>query len=228
VDADADGAHPNERPAAPLAFAPELRTPRSAAIAGIVFAAILLAVLVLLHRSVPPGAQSADWAGDPGRRSGVALATALVPFAGIAFLWFIGVIRSRLAEREDKLFATVFLGSGLLFVAMLFVATSFLATILVLEERGVAVQAEVMGTLQVLTRQLMGSFGARMAAVFTLSVTSVGVRSGLLPRWLVAVGVLVALLLLLSPPLSAWVQLVFPLWVLAVSVHLLVTTHERG
>ena len=44
----------------------------------------------------------------------------LVPFAGIAFLWFIGVVRDRIGEREDKFFATVFFGSGLLFVAMLF------------------------------------------------------------------------------------------------------------
>jgi hypothetical protein len=38
----------------------------------------------------------------------------LAPFAGIAFLWFIAAIRSQLGEREDRFFATVFLGSGLL------------------------------------------------------------------------------------------------------------------
>ena len=48
----------------------------------------------------------------------------LVPFAGIAFLWFIGVLRDRLGEREDSFFATVFLGSGLLFVAMLFASAA--------------------------------------------------------------------------------------------------------
>ena len=52
-------------------------------------------------------------------------AVSLIPFAGIAFLWFIGVIRTRLGDREDKLFATVFLGSRLLFVALLFLAGAF-------------------------------------------------------------------------------------------------------
>jgi hypothetical protein len=212
---------------APLAFAAELRTPGAAAIAGIVFAAILLAVLVLLHRSVPAGAQSADWVVDEANRRAVSIAASLIPFAGISFLWFIGVIRSRLGDREDKLFATVFLGSGLLFVAMLFVATSFLATILVLASQGVPVRDETMVALQVLTRELMGAFGARMAAVFTLAVTSVGVRTRLLPRWLVAVGLLAAILLLLSPPLTAWVQVAFPLWVLALSVQFLMSSRTR-
>jgi hypothetical protein len=45
-----------------------------------------------------------------------------VPFAGIAFLWFIGVLRDRLGELEDRFFATVFFGSGLLFLGMLFLA----------------------------------------------------------------------------------------------------------
>jgi len=47
-----------------------------------------------------------------------------LPFAGIAFLWFIGVLRDRLGELEDRFFATVFLGSGLLFLAMLFASCS--------------------------------------------------------------------------------------------------------
>jgi hypothetical protein len=54
----------------------------------------------------------------------VAIALNLVPFAGIAFLWFVGVLRDRIGEREDRFFATVFLGSGLLFVAMIFVSAA--------------------------------------------------------------------------------------------------------
>ena len=101
-------------------------------------------------------------------------AVGLIPFAGIAFLWFIGVIRTRLGEREDKLFATVFLGSGLLFVALLFLAGALLATVLTLFERGIPVGADSLLLLVVFTKSLMGMFGARMAAVFTISVSSVG------------------------------------------------------
>ena len=44
------------------------------------------------------------------------------PFAGITFLWFVAVVRDQVGEREDRFFATVFLGSAILFVALLFVA----------------------------------------------------------------------------------------------------------
>jgi hypothetical protein len=174
---------------------------------------------------VPAGSGAAAWLADSGRRRAVQVAVTLIPFAGISFLWFIGVVRDRLGAREDKLFATVFLGSGLLFVAMLFVTSSFLGTILVLFSRGVPVEAETIAALQVLTRELMGAFGARMAAVFTLSVTSVGLRTGLLPRWLIVVGLVAAVLLLASPPLTGWVQLIFPIWVLLVSAQFLRRPH---
>jgi hypothetical protein len=59
-----------------------------------------------------------------------------VPFAGIAFLWFMGVLRDRLGAKEDRFLATVFLGSGLLFLAMLFVAAAFLGGILIAHARG--------------------------------------------------------------------------------------------
>src|SRR6188768_365130 len=96
-----------------------LTRPRAAAIAGIIFSVLLISSLALIHSSVPDDPDEAGrWLGSVGRR--VALALNLVPFSGIAFLWFIGVIRDRIGEHEDRFFATVFLGSGLLFLAMLF------------------------------------------------------------------------------------------------------------
>ncbi|HYO18920.1 MAG TPA: hypothetical protein VES02_09690, partial [Dermatophilaceae bacterium] len=68
-----------------------LRNPASAAVAGIIFALILIVVLVQLHASVPAGQPSTDWLNDPDRRQSVDGAVNLIPFAGIAFLWFIGV-----------------------------------------------------------------------------------------------------------------------------------------
>lgn len=213
-------------PATPQTVREELRTPTAAAIAGILFAVILSSVLVLVHLSVPRDVANADWADDEGRRRAVQVAVSLIPFAGISFLWFIGVIRTRLGPREDKLFATVFLGSGVLFVGLLFTACSFLASLLVLHGQGMAVREDTLVALQVLTRQLMGAFGARMAAVFTIAVSSVGMRTGILPRWLIVVGYAAGITLLLSPPLSAWSQLVFPTWVLLLSVTILVTSRR--
>ena len=48
----------------------------------------------------------------------------LMPFAGIAFLWFIGVVRDGFGRYEDKFFSSVFMGSGLLFLAMTFVSSA--------------------------------------------------------------------------------------------------------
>ncbi len=100
-----------------------LKTPRAAAIAGILFSVLLTTTLVLLHISVEefsPEAQ--EWSGTG--TGTVILALNLVPFAGIAFLWFIGVLRDRLDMPEDRFFATVFFGSGILFLAMFFAAAA--------------------------------------------------------------------------------------------------------
>jgi len=114
-----------EAPLSPLRAASPLRTPRAAAVAGIIFSVLLTAALVLLRVSVPAHpAVPGLWLTDSHHRAEVAIALNLVPFAGIAFLWFIGVLRDRIGEREDRFFATVFLGSGLLFVAMIFVAAA--------------------------------------------------------------------------------------------------------
>ena len=91
----ADAALPEE-----AGFRAELRTPAAAAVAGMIFAGILIAVLLLMHSSGAGGAQTPDWLTDPDRRRAVSIATSLIPFAGISFLWFIGVVRSRLGARE--------------------------------------------------------------------------------------------------------------------------------
>src|SRR5688500_19255791 len=62
---------------------------------------------------------------DAQRRSLIRISLHLVPFAGIAFLWFIGVVREQLGDVEDRLFSTVFMGSGLLFLALLFTGAVF-------------------------------------------------------------------------------------------------------
>ncbi len=88
--------------------------------------------VILIHVAVPADSREAgDWVLDDSKRRLVAIALNLLPFAGIAFLWFIGVVRDRLGEGEDRFFATVFLGSGLLFVAMLFVSGADASALLV-------------------------------------------------------------------------------------------------
>ena len=72
---------------------------------------LMVTIFWLLRRSIPvdplePGAWLA------ANTKTIALALNLVPFAGVAFLWFIGVLRDRLGQQEDCFFATVFFGSA--------------------------------------------------------------------------------------------------------------------
>ena len=90
---------------------------------------MLFATVVLLVRAeMPEGPDgSVEWLQT--RSGGIRFAAVLMPFAGIAFLWFIAVVRDRLGGFEDRFFTTVFLGSGLLFLAMMFVSTSAAAVL---------------------------------------------------------------------------------------------------
>ncbi len=102
-----------------------VRTPRAAAIAGIIFSVLLSISLLIIRLSVMASSRDlSSWLADSFHRNIVALALNLIPFAGIAFLWFIGVVRDHLGDREDRFFSTVFLGSGLLFIAMLFASAA--------------------------------------------------------------------------------------------------------
>ena len=157
----------------PLRTGSPLRTPRAAAVAGILFSVLLILALVLLEISAPAhAAVPGVWLTDSRRRAAVAVALNLVPFAGIAFLWFIGVLRDRIGDREDRFFATVFLGSGLLFVAMMFVAAAIGGGIIA----GISSRPPDPGTLVLgrhVTSLLLNVYAMRMAAVFTLTAVTI-------------------------------------------------------
>jgi hypothetical protein len=77
-----------------------LAAPRAAAVAGVIFSVLLIVGLVLIRIAVPADpSEPGTWVADPGRRNAVRLALHLFPFAGIAFLWVMGVLRNRLGAR---------------------------------------------------------------------------------------------------------------------------------
>jgi hypothetical protein len=196
-----------------------LTTPRAAAVAGIVFA-LLFTACVLLARVEPDTSAAALAAGIRGtsRSSQSIVALYLVPFAGIAFLWFIGVVRDRIGVREDKFFATIFLGSGILFVATLFGAAAAIAAMLTVSELSPAVA----DFGRALGRTTLFVYGARSAGVFTLVTSTIVYRTESLPKWAALVGFVVGLALLLSVKWFDLVVLVFPAWVALLSVLVLV------
>jgi hypothetical protein len=205
----------------PLRSGSPLRTPRAAAVAGIIFALLMATVLVLLRISVPPHlSTSGAWLTDSGKRAAVAVALNLVPFAGIAFLWFIGVVRDRVGQREDRFFATVFLGSGLLFVAMLFTAAAVSGGLIAATSSGLP-DSNTLALARNVTSGLLNVYAMRMAAVFTLSTVTIARRTQIVSRWLTLAGLAAAVVLLIGIGISPWVELVFPAWIMALSVDIL-------
>ena len=199
-----------------------LTTPRAAAIAGILFSLVLIAFFVLIRIAVPADPDDAGaWLASGSRT--VNLALHLVPFAGIAFLWFIGVVRDRLGEHEDRFFATVFLGSGLLFLAMLFASTAMAGGILRMYSAapGPLIQSGLYSFGRTVTYEMMNVYTMRMAGVFMISTCTLSLRTGIVPRWMAHIGLVLAVFLLLSLGDFYWAPLVFPLWVLLISVHIL-------
>ncbi len=201
------------------------RTRRAAAIAGILFGVLLLTAMAMMRLALSHAGYESLQA-DGGRRAMIRVSLQLVPFAGIAFLWFIGVIREQLGEVEDRLFSTVFMGSGLLFLALLFSGAA-LSSSLVQMLDGQSVNADVWTHGRQTAQGLISVYAMRMAAVFTLSVSTAGLRASALPRWVCYVGYGVALGLLVGSADQKWMQLLFPAWVLTVSVVILLTAPAR-
>jgi len=201
-----------------------LTTPRAAAVAGILFSLLLTTSLVMIRITVPANPQDAGaWLERDART--VSFAVHLLPFAGIAFLWFIGVLRDRLGAQEDKFFATVFFGSGLLFLATLFVSAAMMGGLL----RIYASKPELLAGSGLYTfgrtvsYEIMNVYTLRMAGVFMITTSTLSLRTGIVPRWMAALGFVLALFLLLSLGSIALAPLVFPMWVLLVSVYILLS-----
>ncbi len=204
-----------------------LATPRAAAVAGLLFGALFGTVLVLVRTTLPRAGDGP--VPDLDRIGGrLALAAMLMPLAGIAFLWFLGVIRDRLGDLEDRFFSSVMFGSGLLFLAMLFVAMAFATGILALAQGSVdPVEGKIVGFAQNVMFQVSNVYALRMAGVFMISLGTIWFRTGLMPRWMVLGTYVLALVLLFVVSVSFWVTLLFPAWVSLVSVVILVTTFRR-
>jgi hypothetical protein len=205
-----------------------LTTPRAASIAGILFGVLFTACLILFRTAIPADPSAGvEWLEAGERR--IVLALELVPFAGIAFLWFIGVVRDRLGRYEDQFFSTVFLGSGLLFLAMVFISSAIAGSLIAYHRAAadVALEYEIIHFGRVMMIYFSNIFALRMAGVFMLSLGTIWLRTGLMPRWLVILTYLLAVTLLIIINLSLWVTLIFPGWVMIISVKTLLTNSSR-
>ncbi|MER7463120.1 hypothetical protein [Streptomyces sp. NPDC097981] len=190
-----------------------MSTPRAAGLAGVVFAVLLGAAMVLARLALPGGAGGEQVEITSGGRGALNTALQLVPFAGIAFLWFMGALRAHTGDAEDRFMATVFLGSGLVFVACLFGAVAAAGTVLA--------AGDATGFGRHFAYTLLTTYGMRMAAVFVLAASMIGRKLGVLPRPLILIGTLAGLALLVVGSSLPWCELVFPAWALIISVYIL-------
>ena len=204
-----------------------LTTPRAAAVAGILFAVIFIASVGLMRLAIPEevtATNTEEWLRSSADL--VRFALTLVPFAGIAFLWFMGVVRSHLGRLEDQFFYTVFYGSGLLFLAMIFTSSALaggLVSAYTLAPE-LLTDGDVITFARTVIYTITNIYAIRMAGVFMLSLGTVWLRTRAMPRWFVFLTYLLALALLVAINLSLWMIMVFPLWVLTVSIYILVVS----
>lgn len=206
----------------------------SAAAAGIIYS--LLATIAFLSIDKIPAPSSSElewteWIEDGGNRAMLILFLNLASVSAVAFLWFVAVIRRRVGDREDRFFATVFLGSALVYVSLWLVAASIIASPAVLSslDDGRPLNWEVYRLAEGTAAAILLVAIPRISAVFVASTSTVYLRTGVVPNWLAYVGYTVAFGLFFVPFVTTPLGLGLPLFVLISSVTILVTrarSHE--
>lgn len=195
-----------------------------AAVAGIVCAVAwsisLRGLLAGPDLDASPAEITRRYAGDDGGNIGLLLA--LMVIGAVAYLWFVGVVRSRLGARESRMVGTVFLGASVLLTGLMLVAASALAApSLLVDVSGQAPDPGAVQLFRALATVELGVFAARIATLVMFSTATLGLRTGALPRWLVIVTYLVGVAEFVNVTLSTPALYVFPAWIALVSVVLL-------
>jgi hypothetical protein len=205
-----------------------LRSIESAAIAGVVYAVLTLGALIIFRQFPDVSLPSTDitaWYNNSVNHTTLIVALNLVSIASVAFLWFVAVIRRRMGEREDRFFATVFLGSAILYIVTLIAGAVAMAAPAV----GASVMADgvvdrATATLTIgTTNAMLLIIGPRLQAVFMLTTSTLILRTRVMPNWLAYLGYATAILLFLFPIVAQPLGIVFPLWVLVVSITIALT-----
>ena len=212
---------------------PARHSVEAAAFAGVACAMQLALTAFLISRQPGIGASDAEiasWFANPSNRETVLVGLNLAPIGAVSFLWFIAVIRKRIGDREDRFFATAFLGSGVVFAILAVTsAVAAAAPTLVVQYGGAASpDRQTVALAHGLWFGLYVVSGSRFAAVFMFATSTVGSRFGAFPRWLTMFGYVVAVVLFVAGGFSSSLDFLFPAWLLVVSVALLMRRREAA
>lgn len=203
-----------------------LRTVRAAAVAGMVYAVCASGALIVLLRSPAMTASTAEIRAhyaSPTASSGTVGAMTAMLVASFGFLWFVAVIRERIGHGEPLLFSTVFIGTAVLYVALLLTGSAALAAPAALQEvSGRSPDADTAAMMRAFGDIVLGVFASRVQALFMTTTATIGLRTGALPRWLVLTSYAVALGLLVNVTFRTPSVHAFSVWVALVSAVLLI------
>jgi hypothetical protein len=61
-----------------------------------------------------------------------------------------------------------------------------------------------------------------------ISTCTLSLRTGIFPRWMAYIGLVLALILLLTVSLLYWAPILFPMWVLLISVYILLANLSKS
>ena len=208
------------------------RSLRSAAYltAGMGIAHALLFLLAAWLLATLPGPKASDaeitrfYTSGESRRS-ILVGLYIMPFSGIAFMWFIVALRMWIAHSTrliNPLLSNIQLVSGIIFITFI-LAGAASSTVLAasIEFSDAPIDPLLARLFPQFGSVLLIVFALRMAAMFVFATSNIGRASGVLPRWFAYSGFAVGLFLLLSATLSTFLALVFPVWVLTLCVILL-------
>lgn len=205
-----------------------IRSVESAAIAGVLYSILAVAALVLLQ-TFPDSFADIEglnaWFSDSQNRLGLIVGVNLAAISAIAFLWFVAVIRRRMGDREDRFISSVFLGSGILYIAIWLVAAASVSAFAFAFQRfeEASVDSSTVTFLVGFAEGLILVVAPRLQGAFVLSTSTLILRTEMLPKWLAYFGYIVGFVMLIIPMVWEPTGLAFPLWVLIISVTLLVS-----
>jgi hypothetical protein len=205
-----------------------IRSPRSAALAGIIFSGLLIVSMLLItgFPQIPLEGIDLEWLEE--RADSVSVALSLIPFAGIVFFWFTGVIRDHIGDREDRFFATVFLGSGIAVVVLLFVYAATIGAVFSIRAfaKDLLTDNDIYIFAFMFMNEILGNYILRIAGVYMLSIGTIWTRAEVMPRWLTLLTYLGALIFLFFSGSIREARFAFPAWVFLTSVYILITNRR--
>ena len=200
---------------------------------GIVQAILMLVSVWLLAYLPQPTSSDAALVAfyeSADRRLVVLVGLYLMPFSAIAFLWFAVALRmwaERSTAKLDVLLSNVQLCSAIVFISLLLAgAAASTVPAITMELSTAPFDPTTARQFPQFGSSLLVVLSMRLAAMFVFTTSNITRRHGLLPRWFALTGFAVGLFLLLSASLNPFLVLVFPAWVLALSVLLLLRARQ--